>query len=98
MIQYFVQQIKASVRLNDTTILIHALWGACQVIKWVRSRSRASGECGMLAPDGVDEHLRAVPDTLGRSEWSAKRSRSEREADHERRSVDLYKSGMCHFP
>ena len=52
----------------------------------------------MLTPDGVDEHLRDVPDALGRSEWSAKRSRSEREADHERRSVDLYQSDMCHFP
>ena len=41
--------------------------------------------------DGVEEHRHVVPDVLGRSEWSAKRSRSECEADHERRSV-----GLCH--
>ena len=40
---------------------------------------------------GVDEHRRVVADALGRREWSAKRSRSEREADHERRSADMCK-------
>ena len=40
---------------------------------------------------GVDEHRRVVADALSRSEWSAKRSRSEREADHERRSVNMCK-------
>ena len=52
----------------------------------------------MLTRGGVVEHRDVVADALGRSEWSAKRSRSEREADHERRSVDLYKSDLCHFP
>ena len=40
---------------------------------------------------GVDEHRHVVADALNRSEWFAKRSRSEREADHERRSADLSK-------
>ena len=56
------------------------------------------GVCVVLTPDGVDEYRHVVADALGRSEWSAKRSRSEREADHERRSVDLYKSDLCRFP
>ena len=47
---------------------------------------------------GVYEHQLVVTVVLDRSEWSAKRSRSEREADHERRSVDLFKSDLCHFP
>ena len=47
---------------------------------------------------GVYEHRHVVAVVLNRSEWSAKRSRSEREADHERRSVDLYKSDLCRFP
>ena len=38
---------------------------------------------------GVDEHRHVVTDVLDRSEWYAKRSRSEREADYERRSADL---------
>ena len=52
----------------------------------------------MLTHVGVDEHWHVVADALGRSEWYAKRSRSEREADHERKSVDLYKSDLCRFP
>ena len=47
--------------------------------------------CDVLMLDGVDEHRRVVADALNRSEWSAKRSRSEREVNHERRSVDLSK-------
>ena len=39
--------------------------------------------------DGVDEHRHVGADALDRSEWSAKRSQREREADHERRSADL---------
>ncbi len=64
-------------------------------VDWVR---RDRGVCDVLMLDGVDEHRHVVADALDRSEWSAKRSRSEREADHERRSVDLYKSDLCHFP
>jgi hypothetical protein len=46
---------------------------------------------------GVDEHQHVVADALNRSEWSAKRSRSECEADHERRSVDWVRRdrGVC---
>ena len=50
----------------------------------------------MLGPDGVDEHRHVVFDVWGRSEWSAKRSRSECEADHERRSVDMCEE--CQVP
>ena len=63
-------------------------------VDWVR---RDRGVCDVLMLDGVDEHRHVVADALDRSEWSAKRSRSECEADHERRSVDLKKSDMCHF-
>ena len=38
---------------------------------------------------GVYEHRLVATVVLDRSEWSAKRSRSEREADHGRRSVDM---------
>ena len=46
---------------------------------------------------GVYEHRHVVAVVLNRSEWSAKRSRSEREADHERRSVGCVRSdrGVC---
>ena len=46
---------------------------------------------------GVDEHQHVVADALSRSEWSAKRSRSECEVDHERRSVDWVRRdrGVC---
>ena len=56
-------------------------------VDWVR---RDRGVCNVLMLDGVDEHRHVVTDALDRSEWSAKRSRSEREADHERRSVVKY--------
>ena len=50
----------------------------------------------MLARGGVDEHRHVVADALSRSEWSVKRSRSELEADHERRSVDWVSDrGVC---
>ena len=62
---------------------------------FVRFRLQAEA---VLTRVGVDEHRDIITDALGRSEWSAKRSRSEREADHERRSVDLYKSDLCRFP
>ena len=55
---------------------------------WVR---RDRGVCDVLMLDGVDEHRLVVADALDRSEWSAKRSRSEREAGHERRSADMCK-------
>ena len=38
---------------------------------------------------GVYDHQLVVTVVLDRSEWSAKRSRSEREADHERRSANM---------
>ncbi len=57
-------------------------------VDWVR---RDRGVCDVLMLDGVDEHRHVVADALDRSEWSAKRSRSEREADHERRSADMCK-------
>ena len=63
--------------------------------RWERSRLQAEA---VLIRVGVDEHRHVVADALWRNEWSAKRSRSEREADHERRSVDLYKSDISHFP
>ena len=59
---------------------------------------RDRGVCDVLMLDGVDERRHVATDVLNRSECYAKRSRSEREADHERRSVDLYKSDLCHFP
>ena len=51
----------------------------------------------MLAGSGVDEYRRIVADVQYRSEWSVKRSRSEREADHERRSVGCVRidRGVC---
>ena len=51
----------------------------------------------MLAHGGVDEHRHVVADALSRSEWFAKRSRSEREANYERRSVDWVRRdrGVC---
>ncbi len=55
------------------------------------SCSRNCTICDVLMLDGVDEHRHVVTDALDRSEWSAKRSRTEREADHERRSADLSK-------
>ena len=58
-------------------------------VDWVR---RDRGVCDMLMLDGVDEHRHVVAEALDRSEWSAKRSRSEREVDHERRSAD---TSMC---
>ena len=60
-------------------------------VDWVR---RDRGVCDVLMLDGVDEHRHVVADALDRSEWSAKRSRSEREADHEQRSVDCVR-GVC---
>ncbi len=51
----------------------------------------------MLMLDGVDEHRHVDTDALNRREWSAKRSRSEGEADHERRSVDMCKKCQVSF-
>ena len=51
----------------------------------------------MLVRNGVEEHRHVVAVALNRSEWSAKRSRSEREADHERRSADLSKRWYMSF-
>ena len=55
-------------------------------VDWVR---RDRGVCDVFMLDGVDEHRHVVTDVLDRSEWFAKRSRSERKADNERRSADL---------
>jgi hypothetical protein len=52
----------------------------------------------VLTRVGVDEYRGVVTDALDRNEWSAKRSRSEREANHERRSVNLYETDLCNFP
>ena len=63
-------------------------------VDWVR---RDRGVCDVLLLDGVDEHRHVLADALDRSEWYAKRLRSEREADHERRRVDLSKRGYMSF-
>ena len=80
---------------KSEVILIHAFGARAKSSSWERYRLQAEA---VLTHVGVDEHWHVVADALGRSEWYAKRSRSEREADHERRSVDLYKSDLCRFP
>ena len=51
-----------------------------------------------LMLDGVDEHQYVVADALNQSEWSAKRSRSECEADHERRLGLIYDTPCMSHP
>jgi len=63
-------------------------------VDWLR---RDIGVSDVLMLDGVDEHRHVVTDALHRSEWFAKRSRSEREADHERRSADMSKRKYMSF-
>ena len=84
----FMDTWTSSVPLFNAGIFLYTPFGArAKSSRWERSRLQAYVA---LMRGGVDEHQHVVADALNRSEWSAKSSRSEREADHERRSVVMF--------
>ena len=68
----------------DPHIAVYDYSGAGGMYPYTRSLERVPSPV-FRGRRGVYEHRHVVAVVLNRSEWSAKRSRSEREADHERR-------------
>ena len=90
-------QVDPSAQIGATMIkpILYTPFGArAKSSRWERSRLQVYV---VLARGGVDEHRHVVADAVNQSEWSAKCSQSEHEANHERRSVDWVRRdrGVC---